>query len=118
MVHGDVADLPVAANQEAALPVDVQRGQCLFPLERVQTPPPLRLSRFGWFGVLDHHPVDGVGLLRQFAGEAKVGLLLLLGRPLLLLVGLLVPLSAAAPLKLTVVVVFSVISGKRREKEI
>jgi hypothetical protein len=62
-----------------------------FTFERVEPPAALGLAGFGGLVVLDDHPVEEVGLLRQQAAGAKVDLLLRGGRllpPIVFVLGL------------------------------
>lgn len=78
VVDGQIAHLPIPANQIATLPVYVHRRQGLLALERVQTPAALGFTRFRRFGILDDYAVDRVGFFCKLTGQGKVRLLLVL----------------------------------------
>ena len=77
MVEGDVGHLAVPAKQVGGLPVDVQDGQLLVPLEHVQPPLSPRFSRLRRLAVLHHGAAHRVGILGQGAREPEVHALLL-----------------------------------------
>ena len=77
MVEGDVGHLAVPAKQVGGLPVDVQDGQLLVPLEHVQPPLSPRFPSLRRLAVLHHGAAHCVGILGQGAREPEVHPLLL-----------------------------------------
>ena len=77
MVEGDVGHLAVPAKQVGGLPVDVQDGQLLVPLEHVQPPLSPRFPSLRRLAVLHHGAAHRVGILGQGAREPEVHALLL-----------------------------------------